>query len=106
VLREVGDLIRHECRAIDIIARYGGEEFALALPGTNLAAAIVLCERIRVAFERFDWRQLHHDLAVTISAGVSQWSPEVDAKTLLAKADANLYEAKRGGRNRVIPAAV
>lgn len=105
VLREVGDLIRRECRAIDIIGRYGGEEFALALPGTDLHAGATLCERIRVAFERCDWQQLHPDLAVTVSAGVSVWSPGADAQTLLAAADANLYEAKRSGRNRVVPAA-
>jgi len=103
VLREVADAIRQQCRAIDIIARYGGEEFSLALPGTNLAEGAILCERIRVAFECVDWPRIHADLAVTVSAGVSAWNSGLDAATLLAQADANLYEAKHRGRNRVVP---
>jgi diguanylate cyclase (GGDEF)-like protein/PAS domain S-box-containing protein len=104
VLRQVGELIRHECRGIDIAGRYGGEEFALALPGSDLHAGIVLCERIRIAFERFDWRRLHEQLAaVTVSAGVSEWVPGMDASSLLADADSKLYQAKRLGRNRVVP---
>lgn len=103
VLRQVAVLIRRRCRAIDIIGRYGGEEFAIALPGTDALAAAVLCERIRVGFEEFDWNKLREGLSVTVSAGVSAWVPGADALTLLAKADANLYEAKRLGRNRVQP---
>lgn len=103
VLREAADLMRHECRTIDVVARYGGEEFALALPGSDLQAGIVLCERIRVAFEKFDWNRLASGLAVRISAGVSAWSTGMSAPALLAAADSHLYEAKRRGRNRVVP---
>lgn len=105
VLREVGNLIRRECRVIDVVSRYGGEEFALALPGSDLQAGVILCERIRVAFEKFDWNTLHDGLAVTVSAGVSLWYPGLDAGHLMAKADINLYEAKRLGRNRTVPPA-
>lgn len=103
VLRQVADLVRSRCRAIDIIARYGGEEFAIALPGTNVLDAVVLCERIRIGFEDFDWSQVHEGLTLTVSVGVSGWAPGTDALSLLAKADANLYEAKHLGRNRVQP---
>lgn len=102
VLCEAADLIRHECRAIDVIARYGGEEFALVLPATDAESGVSVCERIRLAFERFDWMRLQPDLAVTVSSGVAQWHPSCDAKRILAQADAGLYEAKRLGRNRVI----
>ncbi len=104
VLREIAALMRQECRAVDIIARYGGEEFALALPGSNLRAGVILCERVRGAIERFNWSHLIPGLSVTISAGVSEWTAESDAASLLAGADANLYAAKRDGRNRVMPA--
>jgi diguanylate cyclase (GGDEF)-like protein/PAS domain S-box-containing protein len=104
-LRQTADLMRHQCRAIESIGRYGGEEFALALPGTDLAAAMVLCERIRHAFELFDWSPLDPRLMLTVSAGVAAWRPGLDAAAVLAQADAHLYEAKRRGRNRVVPAA-
>ena len=104
VLREVANLMLHECRAIDVVARYGGEEFALALPGSDLHAGITLCERIRRAFCAFDWKRIAPGLAVTISAGVSAWTRGRNATDLLAAADATLYAAKRDGRNRVRPA--
>jgi diguanylate cyclase (GGDEF)-like protein/PAS domain S-box-containing protein len=103
VLRETASLLRHECRAVDAVARYGGEEFTLAMPGSDLPAAFIVCERIRRAFERFDWSRLVADLRVTLSAGISVWTVGIDSDGLLAQADANLYEAKDGGRNRVIP---
>ncbi len=102
VLRETAELIRHECRAIDVIARYGGEEFALVLPAADAHSGAMVCERIRLAFERYDWTRLQPGLAVTLSAGVAQWHPSSDAKFIMAQADARLYEAKRQGRNRVI----
>lgn len=103
VLRETAELLRRECRTIDAIARYGGEEFALALPGSDLTAAFSVSERIRCAFECFDWNALVPDLRVTISAGISLWTAGSSADDLLAQADAKLYEAKRQGRNRVMP---
>jgi diguanylate cyclase (GGDEF)-like protein/PAS domain S-box-containing protein len=103
VLREAANLVRQECRAIDLIGRYGGEEFALALPGCDLCAGIAVCERIRRAFERFDWDRIAPGLKLTVSAGVSASSTELDAAALLRAADANLYAAKHLGRNRVVP---
>lgn len=105
VLRKVADLIRQHCRRIDLASRYGGEEFALALPASNASAAAMLCERIREAMLAFDWRSLHPALAagVTVSAGVSELGPDMDAERLLTVADDWLYAAKRGGRNRVMP---
>ncbi len=105
VLQEVADLIRGQCRGIDVIARYGGEEFALALPGSDLRSAVSVCERIRVSFETFDWSSLQVGLDLTISAGVACWRPGCTAALLMAEADENLYAAKRTGRNRVVPSA-
>jgi len=103
VLREAANLVRQECRAIDVIGRYGGEEFALALPGCDLWAGIAVCERIRRTFERFDWNRIAPGLKLTVSAGVSSSSADLDATALLRAADASLYAAKRIGRNRVLP---
>lgn len=101
VLREIANLLRRQCRAIDVIARYGGEEFLLYFPETTAADAAHVCEKIRLAIEQHDWRWLHPELGVTISIGVTGAPPDYGADFLLSAADAKLYEAKRGGRNRV-----
>lgn len=82
-------------------ARIGGEEFALLLPGMTQAAAAELCERLRSAIEAHDWRMVHPHLRVTVCIGVAQRDGTVDGTALLEAADAQLYRAKRAGRNRV-----
>ena len=102
VLRRIGALLKSKIRTNDLAARIGGEEFALTLPGTNLAGGVALAEKLRglVAGERF-W----HDgkpFQVTASFGVAEFTlTMVGADSLIKLADEHLYEAKRGGRNRV-----
>ncbi len=101
VLRVVADILRKQCRAIDVISRYGGEEFVLCFPETPVDSATVVCEKIRQAMIDFDWVRLHPELSVTISIGLAGGPPEYDHEKLLLRADSKLYEAKRSGRNRV-----
>ena len=97
VLRRMGELFRRSTRATDFVARYGGEEFAVILPDTDAEGAIVLGERLRRAVERETWP----DRQVTVSVGVATVGQGDDPSTLLGAADAALYEAKTGGRNRI-----
>ncbi|HKZ74528.1 MAG TPA: diguanylate cyclase, partial [Steroidobacteraceae bacterium] len=101
VLRRSAALMRHLCRGTDLVARIGGEEFALILPATRREAAIEVCEELRRAVESHDWDAVHPHLRVTLSIGLWEWDGAADAAALLAAADAQLYEAKRRGRNRV-----
>jgi len=91
-------------RPADLAARYGGEEFAILLPDTGLAGALKLAEDCRRHLEQLALP--HPDgvgSVVTMSVGVASASPAEGGsiEALVAAADAALYDAKRGGRNRV-----
>jgi diguanylate cyclase (GGDEF)-like protein/PAS domain S-box-containing protein len=101
VLVQTARLLRRECRGPDLVARYGGEEFALAFPRSSLDDAQRICERIRRSFEQFDWSKIAPGLSLTISSGVAAWQRGMESADALARADENLYIAKRAGRNRV-----
>ncbi len=100
VLKTFADLLRDMMRAEDVAARWGGEEFIIILPHTPGDAAAALAERIRAAFEQ----QSDRATAIVLSAsfGVVQLHESDDADTLISRADAALYRAKREGRNRVV----
>jgi len=101
VLVETAQVLRRECRELDLVARYGGEEFTLAFPGTALADAQAICEGIRKSFEQVAWSIIAPGLAMTISSGVAAWQHGMESGDVLARADSNLYIAKGAGRNRV-----
>ena len=108
VLREVARIVQQASREIDAPARYGGEELALVLPGTNLDGAYNLAERVRRGIEdlRLPTPNGRGSLHVTASLGVASMVPsaDTDPSELIADADAALYEAKRGGKNRTVRA--
>lgn len=106
VLRVVARVLNDGCRTIDMVARYGGEEFAIVLPETEIEAARGLCERLRHAVAQYDWQTIRPGLVVTMSFGLAtnlpmDGEPTMDHDKLLDAADAQLYNAKSAGRNRV-----
>jgi diguanylate cyclase (GGDEF)-like protein len=103
VLQTLGDLIRGFLRQRDSVYRFGGEEFVLLLAGAHPSVGEAACEHLRGIVEQHDWAALSPGLRVTASFGVAQWQGETTAEAWLARADAALYEAKRSGRNRVVP---
>jgi diguanylate cyclase (GGDEF)-like protein len=103
VLRQVSAVLRNGVRTVDICARLGGEEFALILPQTALDGATELAERLRARIEALTVEHGGVTLRVTISVGVATYAAGASNKqTLFKRADQLLYEAKRGGRNRVV----
>ena len=108
-LKQVAQALERELqRPADLAARYGGEEFCVVLPETNPAGALMLAERLRACVAAIEVSVGAGPKAgVTISVGVNCDVPPThgDARVLLARADAALYEAKAGGRNRVCIAA-
>lgn len=104
-LRAVARTLRDSCRATDVVARYGGEEFALILPGVMSGRATDLLERFRrvVAVKAITLPGRAKPASVTVSIGVAIWPDDGDTPAeLLRCADQRLYQAKEGGRDRVI----
>lgn len=105
VLREFAVRLASNVRAVDLPCRYGGEEFVVIMPGTTLAAAERIAERIRLHVSGSPFRVAggREILTVTISIGVAATNGSGDTpEQLLKRSDEALYEAKEGGRNRVI----
>ncbi len=105
VLCEVGRRLRAGAGDV-VVGRYGGEEFALLLPGTDLAGARSLADRLRRAVGGEAIPASGQSLQITISLGVAELGAEAQAADdplghLLGQADARLYEAKEAGRDRV-----
>lgn len=103
VLSALGRFLQHHVRGDDIACRYGGEEFTLILPGASLDAVCDRAEQLRVGVHslvvRFNNTQLD---TITLSLGVAMWPQHGETEGLLLQAaDAALYRAKQGGRNRV-----
>lgn len=99
VLRVVADVAARAVREGDLVARFGGEEFVIVAPGIDRDDAVGLAERLR--------RTLPDEVAAavgirtTASFGVTVLRPGDDAIDVLRRADARMYAAKRGGRDRV-----
>jgi diguanylate cyclase (GGDEF)-like protein len=101
VIKTLAHLLRQRLRRQDSIGRYGGEEFAVVLPDCDASDALRLLEDVRLRFGEIVFVHEGQSFTVTLSAGVADSGQCLDAKGLLAAADAALYAAKNGGRNQV-----
>lgn len=105
VLRLVANCLSENVKGRDTAARYGGEEFAVILRQTALGDAVHLADQIRANVEGKKLvKKSTGDVlgTITISIGVAQLNASDHAELLVQRADACLYRAKHGGRNRVV----
>ncbi|MDB4998886.1 MAG: hypothetical protein JWM74_6318 [Myxococcaceae bacterium] len=103
VLKELARIVQGRIRRDEVFARYGGEEFAIILPETHLDGARALAEGLREKVEQSRFVFQNESISVTISIGVAQLSDNDKVSTdIIKNADQKLYDAKRGGRNRVV----
>jgi two-component system, cell cycle response regulator len=101
-LREFAEVLRETVRDVDLVSRWGGEEFVLVLPGTDGGGATQLAERVRRTLrERSLFGPDGTPLVLTASFGVSFFPDASSPDELITQADRALYEAKRGGKDRV-----
>ncbi len=104
VLKGVAERVSTSIRDIDLVARYGGEEFVVIMPSTPAEVAYAVAERLcsGLADEPFAIPGQVDGILVTASIGVATTiDPSETVEGLLMRADAALYAAKEGGRNRV-----
>jgi two-component system cell cycle response regulator len=109
VLCEVANAIKAQLRSNDVLARYGGEEFVVLLSNIDEVMVLEIAERILKTIRSLTVILDGSSISVTVSIGVSTYLPapssipsECDIPSMLVNiADAALYKAKRGGRNRV-----
>ena len=102
-LKAVSAVLKQATRDIDCVSRFGGEEFLVVLPETGLDGAGTVAERIRQQLAEDRISVGEQSVTVTLSIGVAEFPIDGDSsETLIASADAALYQAKRGGRDRVM----
>lgn len=101
VLVMVATSVVNVLRKLDVVARWGGEEFVAILPGANHATLGSMAERIRVMVEHSFVMIGDHKLGVTVSIGGTMAFGNDCAASIVARADEQMYQSKRDGRNRV-----
>ena len=100
VLKEIAKIILKNVREQDVNVRWGGEEFLILLPQTNLAGAVTVASKIRIAIKEHLFTP--EILKITASFGVSQLLSEDSETTFISRSDTLLYEAKKTGKDKVI----
>ena len=104
IIKVVAKALQKLTKGKDIAARFGGEEFVVVLPDTNINGGVAVSESIRQNIENgriFNPKTKEEIQRVTISIGVTTFDINEDINVVIERADAALYRAKAGGRNRV-----
>jgi len=99
VLRELAEIVSAEIRVVDSLARWGGEEFVVLSPGVAGSGSAELAERVRAMVGAHVFPGVGR---VTVSMGVTEYASGDTPDALFARADAALFRAKEGGRDRVV----
>ncbi len=104
VLRVMAERVVKSVRVQDVFGRFGGEEFVLLLPCTNFEDAMIVAEKVRTAIGEMPVDVQGAPVPVTASIGVATGKADVTSsyEALINEANAALYTAKRGGRNRSV----
>lgn len=103
-LKTVAELLKNHLRASDFVCRWGGEEFLIVLKGCDAESAHQVADNIRRAIENSVTLYQHNTLKLTISFGTATRHADEEIEQWIARADHQLYRAKRSGRNAVCSA--
>ena len=102
LLKSLARLLHQRLRRSDVLGRYGGDELAVLLPHTDGPTARRVLDEIRDSFSRLQLLAGGREMSATLSCGVAVYPACRNAQELVEAADAALYEAKGGGRNKVV----
>ncbi|HNC42214.1 MAG TPA: GGDEF domain-containing protein, partial [Nitrosomonas sp.] len=107
VLINLVTVAKETLRPSDIVARFGGEEFVILLPDVEMQDALTIIQRIQNNLAKnFSIQSDSQALPITFSAGVALRSFGEHQNSVISRADKALYQAKRTGKNRAIPALI
>lgn len=98
VLQALTRIVKTNVRSVDIVARWGGEEFMILMPQSDVEAAADAADKLRQKVVQHPFEQVG---SLTVSFGVTAFTPKDDLDTFLKRVDNALYQAKEKGRNRV-----
>lgn len=101
ILSHLGKLISESIRSMDSAYRYGGEEFTVILPETDLESAKNVAERIMGEVGNKNPAPMENSASITLSIGVTQYSPGESITEFVKRADRAMYMSKEKGRNRI-----
>ena len=99
----IGKMLRKYSRQADFVGRYGGEEFVILLPEISLGDAVKFAEKMREIVQNSKFMYKGERIDVTASCGVAIRSASTGSNATIEEADKMLYQAKQGGRNKVMP---
>lgn len=103
-LIHLASVIRETLRPQDTVARYGGEEFVIIFPETGLEEAVAAMTRVQRELTRRIFLFQNQKVLITFSAGVAQLQVDENQTSVIQRADAAMYSAKKSGKNRVMSA--
>jgi two-component system, cell cycle response regulator len=105
-LKAIAEMLRNRTRVFDTVARYGGEEFVVVMPGADGGEVELAAERLRLSIDQMAFSpQPGVQIHITVSIGFAYCeATNIAAELLLKAADQAMYQAKNGGRNRVVMA--
>ena len=95
VLKRIALILKAHVREEDMAARLGGDEFIVLFKATDLAVAVQICQRIRLAVRDFDWSSIHAGLQSSISIGVARATQGDTVESLTHRSDSAMYHDKK-----------
>jgi len=101
VLSAFAQILKKDCRTVDVVGRFGGEEFLAILTDTDSEGGVKFAQKVREHVQKARFVYKKKRITVTISAGVSQRANHLSLEATINAADEYLYKAKNSGRNRV-----
>ena len=103
VLKRLAGIMKESFRSTDVVGRYGGEEFVVGMIQVGPDEALEAFERLRKRVEDYPWNEVHEDLKITVSVGVTSRSLKSyrTVMEMIEDADSAMYVSKNTGRNRV-----